>query len=189
MMKDRAAVLERWRTLEPPYPKVTRHKFMAATVAAYAQRSERVLELGCNIGSNLLKLQDRGFHRLAGLDICPSALAAAQEQLGDDFQGFCGDLAEEIDSLVAAGPWGMVFSLATLMHVHPDSDAALRRIPELVGTHLITCEWERSGTLYIEPRDYQAVFGEALEQVAYTESLEVEGIVGYTLRVFRGVRR
>lgn len=187
-MKDRNAVLERWRTLEPPYPKGTRHKFMAAAVAVYAQRSERVLELGCNIGSNLAKLRDRGFHHLAGLDICPSALAAAGEQLGEDFQGFCGDLAEEIGNLVAAGPWEMVFSLATLMHIHPDSDDALRRIPEFMSRHLIICEWERGGTLYIEPRDYQAVFGDALEQIACIEDLEVEGIVGYTLRVFRKVQ-
>ena len=182
-MRSRGKALNRWIKKEPPSldDGAERRDFIADAIAKYASPSASVLEIGCNAGSNLLALKKRGFSRLAGVDVSLRALQSARHE----FTQYHGDLREMFDRLKADGPFDVVFSLAVLMHIHPDDDEIIRRIPELVGQYLITCEWELLGNAYIVPRDYGQMFGDQLEQVHAETGFIVDKITGYHLRVFR----
>jgi SAM-dependent methyltransferase len=54
---------------------------LAAILGAHGARNERVTELGCGLGKNLLALAHEGFSQLCGLDVSPAAVAATREQL------------------------------------------------------------------------------------------------------------
>lgn len=189
-MIEREAVLQRWRDQERLYLSGGSHRvYIADVISRYASPKDSILEIGCNAGSNLLALKARGYIRLAGLDVSGPAIARAQRRLrGCRFTEFIGDLADVIDGVIARGRMDVVFSVATLMHVHPDSEAAIQRIPELVGKYLITCEWESTANNYIEPRNYGDLFSKELEQVEFVKSVSAGAITGYTLRVFRRER-
>lgn len=186
-MFERARVLKRWSDDEPLYldDAAPRREYIAGQIAKYAAPDSSVLEIGCNAGSNLVALQRRGFSRLFGIDISERAILQAKKRV--NMVAFHGHLSDWIDEMKAAGPFDLVFSLAVLMHIHPDDEAVLARIPELVERFLITCEWERTNGKYITQRNYGKVFGGRLKQIHHEPVNSVDGIVGYQLRVFEVV--
>jgi len=184
-MIGRDIALHRWQHEEPLYVDDTaeRREYIADVVETYAPISASVLEIGCNAGSNLLALHRRGYSRLYGADPNWHALLEARRRV--TLTAWYGDLAGLAGALTAVGPFDVVLTFATLMHVHPDDDEAIGKIADFVGGHLITCEWEMSGNDYIEARNYRDIFMPPLEQIEERIIADVSGITGYTLRIFR----
>lgn len=54
---------------------------LAAVLGAHGPRDQRVVEVGCGLGKNLIALAHQGFTRLSGLDVSSHAVAATREQL------------------------------------------------------------------------------------------------------------
>ena len=54
---------------------------LGAILSAHAGPAERVTELGCGLGKNLLALAHAGFSSLCGLDVSPHAVTATRDQL------------------------------------------------------------------------------------------------------------
>lgn len=182
-MLDRATVHERWMNNEPLYlDNGPRRQFIAAVVHRYAPSLGSILEIGCNAGMNLKAIEHLGKYRLFGVDISAEAIEVAHKNV-TEFIGFHGAIDESIEMISEHHSYDVVFSMATLMHIHPIDEWVFDEIAQIVNGYLITCEWERTDGHYIKARDYGKVFSRHLSQVESAEVM-VDGVIGYTLRVF-----
>jgi SAM-dependent methyltransferase len=181
-MLNKPELIDRWENKEELYfDEGERRAFIAGVIAKYAKPNDIVIEIGCNAGSNLLALERLGFNDLGGVDISKAAIEKASERIPRGIF-LCGDLPEVIKEIRIAD---VLFSMAVLMHIHPDDEAIFQYFHERTRKYLIVCEWEKSSNLYIQARDYGAIFSEYFDQVEIVDNLEVPGIGGYTLRVFK----
>lgn len=184
MTFDRGEIINRWSTTKPQVyldDDAERRAFIAERIIKYVPIDATILEIGCNAGSNLAALQRRGFTKLYGIDINNHAIAAAKKRVS--FTAFRGDLSEIFETMEAAGPYDVVFTVAVLMHLHPDDEPIIKRIPELVKKYLIVCEWEQPGNNYIFQRNYKELF--QLPQIHEESITNIKYINGYQLRIFR----
>jgi SAM-dependent methyltransferase len=127
---------------------------------AGVEPTDSILELGCNIGRNLAVLNQRGFHELNGIEINPHAVAAMRQYYPDTSKRVevtIGPL-EKVLPGVADHAHEVVFSMAVLEHVHPDSDAIFDHIVRVAGRFILTIEDEGTVTPRHFARDYRAVF-------------------------------
>jgi pseudaminic acid biosynthesis-associated methylase len=77
-------------------------------------RGMSIMEVGCNIGTNLLMLRDMGFHDLTGVDIEPTALAQAEASGLRVVNANAASLPFKDES------FGLVFTSGVLIHIPPD---------------------------------------------------------------------
>ena len=85
----------------------------------------KILEVGCNNGTNLGVLANMGFKNLFGVDILPYALSLAGQNVANATlcQGSALDLPFE------DGSFDAVFTCGVLIHIHPnDITTALKEI-------------------------------------------------------------
>ena len=95
-------------------------------------KSTRILEVGCNIGTQLLILKEMGFSNLSGVEIQTYAIQQAKERLEDvqilSASAFSLPFADE--------HFDLVFTSGVLIHIAPsDLPAALTEI------HRCTRDW------------------------------------------------
>lgn len=78
------------------------------------QRNVKILEVGCNIGMELLFLQKMGFTNLSGIDIQPYAVEEAKNRGLNVIQGSASSLPFEDNE------FDMVFTSGVLIHIPPE---------------------------------------------------------------------
>ena len=88
-------------------------------------RSARILEVGCNIGNQLLCLQRMGFNDLWGIDIQEYALGLAMGRT----DGINFALASALDIPFEDGSFDLVFTSGLLIHIGPSD--ILRAMAEI----------------------------------------------------------
>jgi len=139
---SRKAAHQDWR--EPPHQnKHQRYIFRdSQDVVALVQKyfplgSAKILELGCNVGTSLEALRAAGYHNLTGIEINPRAVEAMQE-LHADTAAIATILVGPIEEYVKTlGRYDLIFSKATLCHLHPMSEwvfADLAKLTKLIIT-------------------------------------------------------
>lgn len=135
-----------------------RTAFLLGLVERHVAKDASVLELGCNVGRNLNALALAGYRDLTGVEINPDAVAL----LGQTYPDLRATLyAEPIEHAIRRFPdqsFGLVYTMAVLEHLHPDSEFVFRHMGR-VGRTLIVIEDERGISSRHFPRDYGAVFG------------------------------
>jgi pseudaminic acid biosynthesis-associated methylase len=101
-------------------------------------RDIRILEVGCNIGNQLLALRQMGFKRLSGIDVQPNAVETAKGR------------SESIDFRVGSAfdlPFGdrefdLVFTSGVLIHIAPDDlPRAIAEISRVSSRYVWGCEY------------------------------------------------
>lgn len=141
----------------------------------YAKKTDKILEIGCNAGRNLVYLYENGYKRLYGVDICPSAIRLLEKKYpflqGRVVVESLEDMvADEIDQF-----YGVVFTTLVLEHIHPDSDWVFAEIAR-IAKRLIIIEDEASVSFRTFPRNYKKVFEKlGMRQI---KQENCEGIVG-----------
>ncbi len=167
-----------------------RTQFLLGLLRRHVSAEASLLEIGCNVGRNLNGLYDAGFKRLSGIEISKRAITALRKH----FPG----LAEEatihvgaVEDLVQAfhdDQFDLVFTMAVLEHIHPDSEWIFPEVVRITRRFLVTVEDEDPILSWrIFPRNYREVFeAMGMEQL---ESLSCQGIEGlgrgFVARVFR----
>lgn len=76
----------------------------------------RILEVGCNMGNQLLLLREMGFRNLYGLDVQSYALERARSRLN----GVCLVQATAFEIPYPDGFFDLVFTAGVLIHIAPD---------------------------------------------------------------------
>lgn len=130
---------------------------------AGVRHEDRLLELGCNVGRNLAYLRQRGFARVAGVEINEHALRSMSSWLPDTYEHaklYRGPLESILPTLPARG-FDVVYSMAVLEHVHRDSDDVFTHIARVTNRFVLSFENEQSRSGRHFPRDYGAVYATA----------------------------
>ena len=130
-------------------------------------RSSSILELGCNVGRNLEYLRIAGYKNLSGIEISPRALPVREKHFPDlDIDYYEGRIE---DWIVDFGEYDVVFSLAVLQHIHPNSEWIFPEIARVAKKGIVTIEDESGDTKALWPRNY----GEIFTGLGWTEATAV----------------
>jgi SAM-dependent methyltransferase len=166
-----------------------RSEFLAELLTEHGTTPDaKILEVGCNVGRNLQVLWEHGFRLLTGIEINPAAIetmgreypdmaAAADIQLGS---------AETVLPTMSTG-FDTVFTMAVLVHLHPDSDPVVHpNIARICNRLLVTIEAEE----FVSERHFSRNYRHVFEPLGFRQVEQVPcgpldiGLETYVARVF-----
>jgi SAM-dependent methyltransferase len=166
-----------------------RSEFLVDIVKRHVPFGAPILEIGCNVGRNLHYLASAGFTTLAGVEINEDAMRQLREAFPDLARG-ARLLNEPVESAIRRfrdGEFTLVYTMAVLEHIHPDSEWIFAEMVRIAGDVLITVEDEHGISWRHFARDYNRVF-EALG-LKERESLDCSSIEGlgpdFRARIFK----
>lgn len=167
---------------------VERSRFLVELVQPHLRSDWTVLEIGCNVGRNLSFFLDAGVRQLTGIEINGEALALLREsypELGSTATLINAPVEDSIGHM-ADGSFDLVYTMAVLEHIHPDSEWIFGEMARITRTLLVTVEDERGVSVRHTPRDYRQVFeGLGMRQILERSVSEAEGLsAGFVARVF-----
>lgn len=195
MSLSRAECHERWSTANhDAYTEgEPRTHYLVELAKQYTDIDASVLELGCNVGRNLNGFLKAGYYRLNGVEINPNtkhhrqahypALAETATIHYMPIEAFLG--------LFEGDGFDLVYTMAVLEHIHPDSWAFVaENLHNLVkpGGRLITIEDEANhiGLDFVFARNYSVLGKFGFQLVMSTDADMVPGLKdGYVARVFK----
>jgi SAM-dependent methyltransferase len=118
----------------------------------------RILEVGCNVGRNLAHLYDHGYRHLEGVEISPHAVELLRKTYPPiaDVPVHLGP-AEDVLPDMATDSFDLVFTMAVIEHIHPDSSAVFDHMVR-IGRSILSIEppGRRSHRQY--PHDVAEIF-------------------------------
>jgi SAM-dependent methyltransferase len=123
-------------------------------------RTESILEIGCNVGTNLERLRLKGWHSLGGLEANTHAVAVLRERF-PDLPEVCDvrvGPAEMVLPELKSGSFDVVFTMAVLMHLPPESNSVFDEMARVSRRWIVTIELEHVALSYIFPRRYDRMF-------------------------------
>ena len=193
--KTKQQVHEYWRNPDADNIHTTyvnasqRSEVLVNTVQKYLkEKDSSILEIGCNVGRNLHYLYSANYHNLTGIDINQQALDDMKKFYPDlrDIQTHCSTIEDQLPKF-ADKKFDLVFTMAVLEHIHPDSEnEVFNEIARITGKYLITIEDEV--TAYSDrvfPRNYKTIFeGLGLKEIDSFNCAEMDLGKNFNLRVF-----
>ena len=162
----------------------SRSEFLLNEVKEYLRTSDFIFEPGCNIGRNLNCFYKNGFTHLFGADINHAAVCSMGKHYPDlKIVSMIGKL-EDVLPIIETDAFDVVYTMAVLEHIHPDSEFLFDHLVRIAKRLLVTVEDERGVSWRHFPRDYHAVFNK-MNMVKSVVCENVEGLHdGFRLRVF-----
>jgi SAM-dependent methyltransferase len=157
-----------------------RSRFLVEFVRPHVGPDATILEIGCNVGRNLAHLYDAGFRHLTGIEINTDALRLLAETYPEmaEASTLINAPVEEAIREIPDGSIDLVFTMAVLEHIHPDSEWIFDDIVRISRGAVVTVEDEHGTSIRHTPRDYRRIFeARGLRQVAH-ESIDAEGGFG-----------
>ena len=110
-----------------------------------------ILEVGCNVGRNLKRLEMAGYTNLTGIDVNREAL----DLVTSNGCLHLGTIEQVLPRLLQ--PYGLVFTMAVLQHIPPENDNVFEHVARL-SINLLTIEDETASSSRHFPRNYRTVF-------------------------------
>ena len=166
-----------------------RSKFLVRLVKEYANPQSSILEIGCNVGRNLNYLYLAGFEQLAGIEISEEAVTLLKQSYPEmvRYAKIINEPAEEALRKLEDSAFDVIFTMAVLEHIHPESKFIFPEMVRITKGFLITIEDERGISWRHFPRNYRKVFEPlGLRQVYKCNCHHVTGLGRYYVaRVFK----
>ena len=145
-------------------------------VSGLASPGSTIIELGCNVGRNLNYLFQVGFTRLTGGDINGDAL----ELLGETYPDMAAaaelrlGAPEDVVPTLPAHSCDVVFTMAVLQHVHPDSEWLFAGIARIARSFVVIWEVGNYQSERHFPRNDKSTFSNlGLTQTRHTKGFRV----------------
>ena len=148
------------------------------------------MEIGCNCGRNLFWLDKAGYKELYGIEAFDGAIELMQEKFphihSEDKikHGLIENLIKDIPDKA----FDLVFTMAVLLHIHPQSEWIFKHIGRIARKHIITCELESDLGGGNEKgkarwaRNYEEIFGEfGWDCINVIEGERLDEALGYCL--------
>jgi len=173
------------RYLEP----IERSRLLLAVVEPDLRPDWTILEIGCNVGRNLEFFREAGAQQLTGIEINGEALALLREsypELGSMATLINAPIEDVIGSM-AARSFDLVYTMAVLEHIHPDSEWIFGEMARITRSLLVTVEDEHGVSVRHTPRNYRQVFeGLGMRQILERRLSGAESLsAGFVARVFK----
>lgn len=153
-----------------------RSEFLLKFVEPHLAVEPTILEIGSNVGRNLAHLFDSGYRDLTGIEINSDALAILRTRYPDMAAAatLINAPVEEAIRDIPDASMDLVFTMAVLEHIHPDSEWIFDEIVRIARRVVVTIEDEQGVSRRHTPRYYRSVFEtRGLRQIAH-QSLDVE---------------
>lgn len=174
-------------------PKARGH-FVAELIEMHSSVNNGILEIGCHVGRNLNSLYTAGYTGLYGIEISENAVSAmrkAYPEMAAQATIYNAPVEDVIKQL-ADKQFNVVFTMAVLEHIHPDSEWIFADMARITNQLVITVENESRSSWRQFPRDYREIFESlGLRQVSEILcepfSSELQFTIPYVARVFRRV--
>ncbi len=132
-------------------------------------RDARILEVGCNMGTQLLVLQQMGFHNLYGIEIQAYALERAKQRVA-------GAVLTQASALAIPYPdrsFDLVFTSGVLIHIaRADLSAAMAEIDRCAKHWIWGFEYYAPQTTEVAYRGHQALLWKPDYARLYLEQCE-----------------
>ncbi len=143
-------------------------------------RDASILEVGCNVGRNLNHLHEAGYTDLTGIELSEHAVKILRREfphLADIRVGAAEEILPTLDQ------FDLVFTMAVLVHIHPESEQAVFGELARIAKKLIVIEDERSDTWRHFRRQYRLIFeGLGMKQIHEAQPVGLPG--SYVARIF-----
>ncbi len=132
-------------------------------------KSAKILEVGCNVGSQLHCLQEMGFIGLVGVDINRQALEVSKKNLiGIDVM-----LASAFELPFKDNYFDLVFTSGVLIHLSPkDIKKALKEIVRVSKKHILGFEYFDEEYLEVEYRGQKDLLWKTNFAKLYTDNFQ-----------------
>lgn len=136
-----------------------RSAYLVQLFQKWIPQDASIFELGCNAGRNLAHLHAAGFTSLEACDISQPAIDVLRATFPElaEVPVTCAP-AEELLTTIAEGAHDVVFTMAVLEHIHPESEHIFGEMARIAGKHVITIEDEALSTWRHFPRQYREIF-------------------------------
>lgn len=162
-MDSREDLHQFWRQERPDgnnphgYVRYTCRSEMLGSLLVGEDHSSRVLEVGCNVGRNLAYLADNGWNKVEGIEISETAVRILREtypQLKDSpiHQGPAESILPTLN-----GQFDIIFTMAVIEHIHPDSSAIFDEMASK-GRSILCFEPMANSTHRQYPHDVEDIF-------------------------------
>jgi 2-polyprenyl-3-methyl-5-hydroxy-6-metoxy-1,4-benzoquinol methylase len=131
------------------------------------KREHAVLEIGCNAGRNLIHLRNAGYSNLYGIEISEEAVELMRSIAPEVAKTVSVGAVEDV--LPSFGEVDVIFSMAVLVHLHPDSQFVMEMMAQKARKFIVTVEDEFSNGPRHCARNYRMIFeGLGMRQVYYS---------------------
>lgn len=153
-------------------------EYLVSLISQNAYHSDRIIELGCNIGKNLEKLFHFGFHNLTAIEINLEAINLMKTvfpKMAKQLNIFLSSIEKQI-LIFKDNSFDIVFTVAVLQHIHPDSNFIFSHIVRITKKYLITMENEVTMSSRHYPRNYCNIFESLGMKQIFEQNLESIGM-------------
>lgn len=118
-----------------------------------------IMEIGCNVGRNLMILKFGNYNNLTGIELSEKAISLMHHTfpVSTSFKIHTGPV-EQIIYTLDAEKFDIIFTMAVLEHLPPESEHVFPEIVRTCKKYLITIEDERWTSWRHFPRRYDNVF-------------------------------
>ncbi|MFC4403913.1 class I SAM-dependent methyltransferase [Gracilibacillus xinjiangensis] len=168
-----------------------RSEFLLEYLQKYVHPNAQILELGCNVGRNLQTLYQNNYKKLTGIEISKQAVEKLQTtfpELAKTMNLIHSPIEDWIKN-VKTYHYDLVFTMAVLEHIHPDSEWVFEHIARISREYIITIEDENTTNWRLFPRNYQAIFEKyGFEQLEENDCNKAD-LDKYRLRIFKRIIR
>ena len=147
-----------------------------------------IIELGCNVGRNLNALHNWNYTNLRGIELNPAAVELCHKHFPYLKGGITLGALEGVLPTLKKGSFDVVFTMAVLEHVHPDScELVFDQMTRITKGCIITIEDEQLVTWRHFPRKYDEIFqSRGMRQIKEQSCDTVPGLgARFVLRVFK----
>ncbi len=166
--------------------------FLYNNIKQYITKQTTILDIGCNSGRNLNYLYNLGYKNLTGIEINKEAVLLMQKTYPKLFlNSKIINLPVEIAIKgIADNKHDLIFTMATLEHIHPDSAWVFTEMIRICNGYIVTIEDEETNSPRHFPRNYYRIFGGQMEQIAKLKASDYVNLPrGFVLRVFKKVKK
>lgn len=164
---------------------IARSEYLVRLLSNYGMKEDKIFELGCNIGRNLNHLYSNGYKNLESLEINSGALAELRKAFPEMAANtkLTNAAAEEFMPTLKDNSFDVIYTMAVLLHIHPESEWIFEHMVRATNKYLIIIEAEASVEYKLYARDYKAIFeGLGMTEV-FSEPMPV--MSNYTTRIFK----
>jgi len=137
-----------------------RSKYLLSLLKKCSSKDDRILDVGCNSGRNLEWLRRKGYKNLSGVEINNRALRLLEETF-PKLHGIANLTCSPIENFAkktANDAYDVIYTMAVLMHIHPDNEWVFAELVRITKKTLIVIENQIQDNFRDFPRDYKKIF-------------------------------
>jgi len=168
---------------------IKRSAFLYSLLSPLVNKTNSILEIGCNAGRNLNYLLGKGYLNLAGIEINENALKLMNKvypKINSKNTEIFSSSIENTVPMIENKSVDVTFSLAVLMHLPYESNFIFKELARITKKYIIIIEDEKMELCSTHfPRDYKQIFERLRFKEIKNGKCPVKDLEGYTWRVFK----